>query len=96
MSFNYTALGPFFRHHQITLKSGEIYDATITVETGLGRELRYRFVVSGNTPSESFAITTPTEGEYRISGEAAPYSHSYVTFGGRCWAQLEPSRFPKC
>jgi hypothetical protein len=82
---------PFFATRQITLKPGEIYDAAVTVDTQLKRELRYRFLVSGNTATESFTLDVSPKGGYRLSGDMEPkYAHRWgMSVGGTsvagCW-----------
>jgi hypothetical protein len=84
-----TLSGPFFATHQITLKPAEIYDASVTIQTSGERELLYRFVVSGNTPSESFEIPVSPKAGYRISGDLiGKYAHSYA-FEHSCWETIE-------
>lgn len=75
---------PFFREHFISLRPGEIYEATITVQTELSepRMVSFHFVISGSTPERGFTITD--HGSYRLSGlvddrlESPRYDHYYV------------------
>jgi len=76
---------PFFRENFISLRPGEIYEATIAVQTNLSepRMVSFRFVISGSTPERGFTITD--HGTYRLSGlvdddrlESPRYSHYYV------------------
>lgn len=77
---------PFFATRQITLKPGEIYDASVSIKTHIARELRYRFLVSGNTASESFTLDVSPKGGYRLSGEREQkYAHTYGMSVAGCW-----------
>jgi hypothetical protein len=100
---SYSVGGPFFATHQITLKPGEIYDADVNVQADVERELRYRFIVSGNTASESFTIPISPKGGYRISGQPVELNPHAYTLVGNCWAKSEEiggeeasARMPKC
>jgi hypothetical protein len=86
---SYSVGGPFFATHQITLKPGEIYDADVNVQANVHRELKYRFIVSGNTASESFTIPVSPKGGYRISGEQVELNPNAYTLVGACWAKSE-------
>jgi hypothetical protein len=94
----YSVGGPFFATHQITLKPGEIYDAAVNVQADIERELRYRFIVSGNTASESFTIPISPKGGYRISGQVTELNPNDYTLVGTCWAQSEEygANIPSC
>jgi hypothetical protein len=69
---------PFFQTHSISLKPGEIYQGAVSVKTFLTGAVRYRFVLSGQTPTASFLTVIP--GVFVISGRThdwSSYAHHY-------------------
>jgi hypothetical protein len=98
--------GPsYFRTHDVSLAPGEIYQAVVSViGDAEGRELEYRFVVSGNTASNPFTVDT---GSFRVAGapihaanSPSHYPHEYTHVTGistECWlASLPAHELPHC
>ncbi len=85
---------PYFGKHYVSLKPGEIYETTITLGTELIAEIRYRFVVSGSTPTGEFIFEDPQVRrisglqDYGIDGSYARYYVSryllYLKYAMRC------------
>jgi hypothetical protein len=87
----------FFRRHDITLASGEIYEAKVQVSARVNDELEYGFVVMGNTARSGFSYhLTPHFKIASYGQELAKFQHSYLwlpqPLGGPCWiVPYEPS-----
>jgi hypothetical protein len=79
---------PYFETHYISLRPGEVYQATISiVSTVTGRELEYGFVIDGNTAASSFAVTTTPN---LLITRRRFYTHNYMHISGgsdteSCW-----------
>jgi hypothetical protein len=73
---------PWFERHYITLAPGEIYEAKVSVITGLPVAAHFRFVISGNSPKGAFTVRTHSP--LVVSGLGwdqdfkAHYAHRYV------------------
>lgn len=86
---------PFFQANVISLQPGELYQGTVTVTTSVGTDLRYRFVVSGQTASGSFVTIIPDV--FEIAGGPVgwnSYYHHYRNLdecelaGGHAWIKV--------
>jgi hypothetical protein len=74
---------PFFERNYLSLRPGEIYESTVTVQASVTtpRLVSFRFVISGSTPERDFTIRHSAASRLSIVPDTADsrgYSHYYV------------------